>query len=353
MSSSPRRARVFLITTRGLEDLVAEEFAERAAGAVAAMGYRRVAGEADPAALVGLRLPDDAFLDLAAWEQVSHTRAALADIGARAAELPLPEALARLRALRDLPARPRLAIAVSHVGARNYSAPEVRASCAAALGRHVELVERDDDAQASLRLFLEHDRAWVGLRITRAPLHERPWRQHRPGALRASVAAALARWAHRASASGRERGPWLADPCCGGGGILVEAARLAPGVLGADADAEALAATGRAAAAARAAGELGAGGLALWRGDAARLPLAAASLRALAGNLPWDRQVRAADAAALTRAIGAEARRVVGAGGAAALLTTMPAELGLDGAELRELSVSGQRPTLALWRRAR
>ncbi len=201
MSPQPTRARVFLISTRGLEDLVAEEFAERAAGAISAVGYRRVAGEADPAALASLRLPDDAFLDLAAWEQVSHTRAALADIAARAAELPLTEALARLRALRDLPARPRLAIAVSHVGARNYSAPEVRASCAAALGRHVELVERDDDAQASLRLFLEHGRAWVGLRITRAPLHERPWRQHRPGALRASVAAALARWAHRASAS--------------------------------------------------------------------------------------------------------------------------------------------------------
>ncbi len=78
-----------------------------------------------------------------------------------------------------------------------------------------------------------------------------------------------------------------------------------------------------------------------------------ASLQALVGNLPWDRQVRADDAAALTRAIGAEARRVLAPGGAAALLTTMPAELGLEGAEAREISVSGQRPTLALWRRAR
>jgi tRNA (guanine6-N2)-methyltransferase len=353
MSAPPARERVFLLATRGLEDLVAEEFAERAGGAVAGVGYRRVSGCADPAAVVALRLPEDAFLELAHWDGVGHTRAALADIGARAAALPLERGLARLRALRALPARPRLAIAVSHVGARNYSAPEVRAACARALAGAVEPVERDDDADCAARLFLEHDRAWVGLRIARAPLHERAWTRHRPGALRASVAAAIARWAHAHAPATRPGAPWIADPCCGGGTILIEARRLRAGVLGGDLEARALTDADAAVRAAREVGEIPADGLALWRADAARLPLGSRALAALASNLPWGRQVGPPEAAALTSAIGAEARRVLAPGGCAALLTTLPDALALEGAERRELSVSGQRPTLVLWRQAR
>jgi 23S rRNA G2445 N2-methylase RlmL len=80
------------------------------------------------------------------------------------------------------------------------------------------------------------------------------------------------------------------DPCCGAGTLLVEAARTQPAAHyhGLDISPTALTATRTNAA------HSGIGPPTLTRADAARLPLATASVDAILVNPPWSRQVPAA-----------------------------------------------------------
>jgi tRNA (guanine6-N2)-methyltransferase len=333
----------FVLATCGLEPLAAAEFAELPGASVRELGYRRIAGQAPPRALLGLRLVDDVFLDLGSWPEISHTRAALPRLGEIASVLPLQAALATIAAVRTLPSPASLAISISFVGRRNYSSPEIRAAVGEGLlrgaGRGLVLVERDDQASLGLRLFIDHERLHAGLRLGAAPAHQRPYqRWHRPGALRAPIAAALGRVA------GVAAGDLVADPCCGTGTLLAEAAAQGALVIGADLDAGALASAGAALRALGAAPRL-------WRGDVAAMPVADGALDALIANLPWDRQVAVDERGArlLHQQVARSAARTLRRGGSAALLTTQPGWLELAGAEHRELSCSGARPTLVRW----
>ncbi len=335
----------FLLATRGLEDLVRTELLELPGSCVREVGYRRIAGYATPSSLSRLRLVDDVFLDLGSAQGVLHTRAGLQQFTALAAELPLARANQEVLRVRSLPRLPKLAISVSFVGRRNYSGPEIREAVAHGLvrqGQSIALVERDDEADLGLRLFIDHGDVHCGLRLFRQPAHQRAYqRWHRPGGLRAPIAAAMARLALAGP------GMLVADPCCGTGTLLAEASALGAVAFGADAAGDALAA---AQAAIRAQG----GVARLWRGDAGALPLPEGGLDALLCNLPWDRQVAVDQrgAAMLHRQIADAAARALRPGGRAVLLTTEPAWLPLPGATIREISCSGARPQLVTWTRS-
>ena len=147
----------------------------------------------------------------------------------------------------------------------------------------------------------------LGIRLSSASMRHRTGRPtERPGALRPTVAAAMAYLAHASSpgqpagpsdpapepgdpapesgnpapGSGKVAGEVLLDPCCGTGTVLAEAAAQGWDPVGGDLDPAAIEATRQ---------DLGRTAR-HFRADVRRLPLAGASVAAVASNLPFGRK---------------------------------------------------------------
>ena len=335
---------VFVLTTRGLESTSAGEMASVPGVTVTQVAYRRVAaacaGPLGP--LLGLRTVDDVFLDVAAWTGIGRPRRALATLRALSARLDLHAASRTCASLRPLRTPPMFAVTASFVGKRNYSTAEIKQAIAAGVeaGHGWSYCRDDAAADLTLRLFIEHDVAFVGVRLGQTALSKRPYKQvHLPGSLKPPVAAALVTLADAAP------GLRLLDPCCGAGTILVEAALGGATAMGGDNDPVAVAAAQANVEAAGVTAEIR-----QW--DAQALPIADASVDRLVLNLPWGRQV-AVDAVLATfyRRTCSEMRRVLAPGGRIALLTSTPHVLDLR--DLRcektiQISLFGQTPTIVI-----
>src|SRR5205085_6385556 len=207
---------------------------------------------------------DDVFLDMATWHGIGRPRRALGTLRALSASIDLHEAAHTCAGLRPLRTPPTFAVTASFVGKRNYSTAEIKHEIAAGVeGGHGWTYCRDDAAaDLTIRLFIEHDVAFVGVRLGKGAPSKRPYKQvHLPGSLKPPVAAALVRLAEAAP------GLRLLDPCCGAGTILVEAALRGAVVLGGDSDPAAVAAARVNAAAAGVSAEFR-------RWDAQALPIA-------------------------------------------------------------------------------
>lgn len=330
---------LFAITTRGLESISAAEMTELGLR-TRQIAYRRVAAQVDADALATvaeLRTVDDVFLHIADWHDLPHTRDALAQIKMWSARLPLGAALATIRHIRPLVEPVRFSVTANFVGKRNYAAPEIKTVVADGVLRAQPTwtYADDDEADLNLRVFIDHAEAVIGARLLRQPLHRRAYKQiHLPGSLKPTVAVAMLRLA------GCIPGARLLDPFCGAGTIPIEAASAGCAAIGGDLTRAVLAAaqtnTGLAGVPAR---------FALW--DAARLPLASASVAAVVSNLPWGRQIAASDdPRALYHAAFAEMQRVVAPGGILVLLTTLPDLLPATPADQIEISLFGQTPLI-------
>jgi 23S rRNA G2445 N2-methylase RlmL len=341
---SPGITRVFALTTRGLESTSAGESAALPGVTVTQVAYRRVAaacaGPLEP--LLGLRTVDDVFLDVATWHGIGRPRRALATLRALSTRINLHAASRTCAGLRALRTPPTFAVTASFVGKRNYSTAEIKQAIAAGVEAGYGWTYCRDDAVADLtiRLFIEHDVAFVGVRLGKTALAKRPYKQaHLPGSLKPPVAAALVTLA--------EVGPGLRllDPCCGAGTILVEAELGGAVVLGGDSDPSAVAA-------ARANVEAAGVSAEIRQWDAQALPIASASIDRIVSNLPWGRQV-AVDAALATfyRRTCSEMRRVLAPGGRIALLTSTPHLLDLLDVRCEkeiQISLFGQTPTIII-----
>ena len=335
---------VFALTTRGLESTSAGEMAAVPGVTVRQIAYRRVAaacaGPLGP--LLGLRTVDDVFLDVATWHGIGRPRRALATLRALSARIDLPAASRTCAGLRPLRRAPTFAVTASFVGKRNYSTAEIKQEVAAGVqdGQGWTYCRDDAAADVTIRLFIEHDVAFVGVRLGTTALSKRPYKQvHLPGSLKPPVAAALVMMVDVAP------GLRLLDPCCGAGTILVEAALGGAAVLGGDSDPSAVAA-------ARANVEAAGVSAEIRQWDAQALPIASASMDRIVSNLPWGRQV-AVDAALATfyRRTCSEMRRVLAPGGRIALLTSTPHLLDLrDVRSQKEIQISlfGQTPTIVI-----
>ena len=338
--------RVFALTTRGLEAVGAEEMAALPGVTVDRIAYRRVAATcAGPlASLLGLRTVDDVFLDVATWSDVGRPRSALARLTELSARLDLHRATAVCAGVRPVPRSPAFSVTANFVGQRNYSTHEIKQACAEGIGASHHWPYAPDDAAADLnvRVFIEHDTAFVGLRLGRHPLHRRPYKQvHVPGSLKPPVAAALLRLA------GVAPGARVLDPCCGAGTIVVEAALGGAVALGGDRDPAAVAAAQANARGAGIAARL------LLRWDAQRLPLADASVDRIVSNLPWGRAVEVDTALpSFYQRVCSEMRRVVAPGGRMVVLTNAPHLVhpgGLRCEQRLEISLFGQTPTVMVF----
>jgi tRNA (guanine6-N2)-methyltransferase len=122
---------------------------------------------------------------------------------------------------RTIPQLPTVSVTANFVGRRKYSTEEIKQAVAKGVNERYRWVysERFDQSDLNLRLFLDHDRAVMGLRLSPTPLHRRPYKQeHLPGSLKPTIAAALGVLGEV------EPGQIVLDPFCGAGTILTEAA---------------------------------------------------------------------------------------------------------------------------------
>jgi 23S rRNA G2445 N2-methylase RlmL len=341
----PSSSRLFALTTAGLEAVSANEIASLKHATTIEIGYRRIAftWSGAIAALPDLRTVDDLFVDLGIWVDVDHRRNELRRLSTLAQHLDLIRALALVRTARPVPRCPSFAVSASFVGRRNYTVDEIKQTIAQGIHRSTgwAYCDRDDSADISIRVFIEHDRAYLGMRLGPAPLHDRAYRiEHRRGALKPSVAAAMLQL------STPQPGMRLLDPCCGTGTIAIEAARIGMTTLGIDRDDRALALARR---------QADAAGVAVdWvHANAERLPLAGATVDRVVTNLPWGRQTSAnRDIAEFTARCVHEVLRALTPGGCAALLVEDPGILPLLECCRRCLPISlyGRRPAIVLLR---
>ena len=334
---------IFALTTRGLETVSAGEISELSGVTVEQIGYRRVAAEcsASLAPLLALRTVDDVFVDVGTWQGIGRHRSVLAELQAMSGQLNLRRATAVCAGMRPVHRPPVFSVTASFVGKRNYSAEEMKQACAEGIAASYSgwtYTADDRDADLNMRLFVEHETAYAGIRLSRAPLQSRLYkRAHVPGSLKPPVAAALL---EMAGVTPRSR---LLDPCCGAGTILIEGALSGAEAQGGDSDPAAVAAARTNADVAGVPARVR-----LW--DAGRLPLADSSIDRVVTNLPWGRKVSAeSDLAALYDQIGTEVRRVLAPGGCAAVLTNAPHLVdswGLRREKQVEISLFGQTPTI-------
>ncbi|HVU12495.1 MAG TPA: methyltransferase domain-containing protein [Phototrophicaceae bacterium] len=335
---------IFALTTRGLEAISAAEIAAVVGVAVQATTYRRVTAEcaASLAPLLDLRTVDDVYLDLATWTGIGHTRDVLAVLQWHATQLDLASAAEQIKALRPLAERPVFSVTASFVGKRNFSSDEIKQTVKEGVREISAWNYSPDDREAdlNLRVFIEHENAYVGLRLSKSPLHERAYKQvERAGSLKPSVAAAMLRLADF------QPNQTLLDPCCGSGTILIEAVLTGTQARGGDSDDEAVEAARLNAQAAQVE-------IALAHWDARQLPLANGSSERIVTNLPWGRQVAVDDELArFYRAVCAEIERVLAPGGKAVVLTSAPSLLAFERlrpVEQIEISLFGQTPTISV-----
>ncbi len=283
-----------------------------------------------PDGLAGLRTSEDVFVEVSAARRVGTLRAL---VGALRDDRALEQALSVYSAqVRPLRARMTFRVVARVLSEREFPRTALRDELSRVIQQARPRWRATDPAALELwALESTPGRIRLGVRLSGSAMRHRGGRNlERPGALRPTVAAAMVLLAGtptvRASAT-------LLDPCCGSGTIPAEAAAAGWIPLGADLDPGAVAV-------ARA--NLG-GTARLLLADVRRLPLADASVAALASNLPFARQytVQGSPGAWFAAAL-AELDRVTQAPAAVVLLvpTTNAFQRALAG-----------RPSLALERR--
>jgi 23S rRNA G2445 N2-methylase RlmL len=332
---------IFAITTRGLEQIGAAEMARQAGVQVGQISYRRVCASVgdDLAGLLALRTVDDVFLDLAEWNEIVPQRSALNQMKELSKQLRLSDALEQVAHLLHVGGLQSFSVTANFVGKRNYNADEIKKALASGITARFHWEYTNEDlSSVNLRVFIEHDTAYVGLRLSVVPMHSRRYKlAHISGSLKPSVAAAML------DIAGMSPGQRLLDPLCGAGTIPIEAALSGAYAWGGDSSFDALIAASTNARAAEVAAHFD-----LW--DARRLPLADGSIERVVTNLPWGRQVVVDEQIAdLYARVCQEMERVLAPSGGLVLLTSQPQMVQferLKALEQTEISLFGQTPVI-------
>ena len=306
------------------------------------VSYRRIAGSCRGALvpLLSLRTVDDVFLDLGEWSRITRHRSVLARLRDICCRLDLQAAAATCGGLRTVAQLPAFSVTVNFVGKRNYCTVEIKQACADGIMTNLGWCYTDDDALADLnvRLFIEHETVYIGVRLGQKPLQQRTSKWvHLAGALKPPIAAAMLQLVKVLP------GQKVLDPCCGTGTILVEAAKCQAIAEGGDARRTAVEV-------ARLNTKTANVAACVEQWDARALPLPDDCIDRVVTNLPWGRQVRVdGDLASFYRGVCAELHRVLSSAGRIALLTNVPHLVKFEDwhcDNLVEISLFGQRPTI-------
>jgi 23S rRNA G2445 N2-methylase RlmL len=253
--------------------------------------------------------------------------------------LDIGSAIASISSVRSIRAAPSFSVTANFVGRRNYTTDEIKMAVAAGINASYPWTYTTEDfSEVNIRVFLEHNRAYIGIRVSDRALHRRRYKQaHIPGSLKPSVAAVMLQLAEI------KPGQRVLDPFCGAGTILVEAAMLASQPFGGDIDMNALLAARINAASAGVQ-------LPLHVWDAQQIPLAGRSVERIVTNLPWGHQVNVEEnIPSLYGNICAEIYRIIKMDGRVVVLTNLPHLVQLDDlikVTQLEISLFGMTPTI-------
>lgn len=277
----------FAATVPGLEALAAAELEEKLGADI----RKRQSGlvvfrvpEADQR-LLELRLVEDVFLYAWGSDALTYRAADLERIAAWTDKEPKwGRLIAAHAAVRPKPkGRPSFHLVTQLRGEHGYRRVDARKAFAKGALPHLPggWIEKDEDAWFEAWLTITGRQAICGIRLSDKSMRHRSYKtEHLPASLRPVAAAAMVRLV------GCPPDEWLVDPLCGAGTILAEQLledRNAR-VLGGDADLAALRA------AAVNLGRLRKAPL-LMKWDATEMPLPSRSVRYLATNPPFGRQI--------------------------------------------------------------
>jgi tRNA (guanine6-N2)-methyltransferase len=349
----------YAVVQAGLEEIAAEEIAAKLNGDVKRIGKGIVVlrvPEIDER-LLRLRTTEDVFLLAWGTDELTYRAEDLARITRWTAHDANWARLLRIHHdLRPKPkGKPTFRLVTQMTGEHGYRRADAGKALTKGLAGKLPASWRfaDDNAAVEIWLTIHGATAVCGLRLSDRTMRHRTYkREHLPASLRPTVAAAMVQLIDLKPRQ------ILLDPMCGAGTILAE--QLALGrhdqgakvrALGGDLDQSAL----------RLAEvnlrPVGRAHLVRW--DATQLPLADASVDAIASNPPFGVQLgEPEEMAPLYRRAVRDYNRVLRAGGKAVLLVA-------DHAALREaarwvhwkalrtlhMRVLGQRATMSLWRK--
>jgi tRNA (guanine6-N2)-methyltransferase len=343
----------------GLEEIAGEEIAESLSGEVKRRGRGILVfriPEIDPS-ILQMRTTEDVFLLGWGTDELTYRAQDLEQIRKWTAhEVDWANLLRIHHSLRPKPqGKPTFRLVTQMTGTHGYRRIDAGKAVAKGLAGKFPSSWRfaHENAAVEIWLTIHGATAVCGLRLSDRNMRHRTYkREHLPASLRPTVAAAMVRLAE---VKPRQM---LLDPMCGAGTILAE--QLALGrhdqgakvrVLGGDFDHAALRfseANLR---------SLGRAYLVRW--DATRLPLADASVNAIASNPPFGIQLSEPEKMApLYRRALHEYNRVLRPGGRAVLLVAdhvalkdAAHQVGWKPLRTINIRVLGQRATLSVWRK--
>lgn len=229
----------FALTTRGLEEFAKKEIElELANSKIKNISYRKVifSFDGDCKEILKLRSVEDVFYFLDEIENVGHTKESLNDVTDRICAFDFKKALDVISNIRGANVN-EFSISSSSVGKRNYSYIEVKESLSEKLKNILKLkYENEKHEIFDIRIFIEHDKALVGVRLGNKPMHRRSYKVETTKAtLQADIAYAMSVLAEITIDD------IVLDPMCGSGTILIESSRFNPKrILGGDIHIEAV-----------------------------------------------------------------------------------------------------------------
>jgi 23S rRNA G2445 N2-methylase RlmL len=225
--------------------------------------------------LLSLRTGEDVFAEIASVHRRERLGSVVRDLWDQRG---LEQALSAYGAgVRPLRARMTFRVVARVLSEREFLRTELRDELVRRVLRSRPRWRLADPAELELWVLeTSPGRFRLGVRLSSGAMRHRDGRAvERPGALRPTVAAAMVLLAGE-----RATGQVLLDPGCGSGTVLAEAAALGWEPVGSDLDPAAVAVAHQ---------NLGETAR-LLRADVRRLPLAEASIAAVASNLPFGKQ---------------------------------------------------------------
>ena len=232
---APARTPLLFTVNMGLEDVVVQEFRERAAAAGLAVSNTDDAPlDLQSYAQVTVDAAPDAALAVARqMRSVHHILAPLYTFslpGDADADTTLQTIRATIASLdvKAMEAAQTFRVTTVRQGDHDFTSVDVQKWAGAALDARYDAAVDLEDYDVEVRVDVHNDRCLVSVQHTHEALSRRQLDGYQPrAALKANVAYALLRLAHLDSAPGV-----LLDPFCGSGTILLEAADLWPDVQG-------------------------------------------------------------------------------------------------------------------------
>ncbi len=272
----------------------------------------------DSKEVLKLRSVEDVFTFLGEINNVGHTKDSLGDLVDRICKLDFNKALSIISKIRAVSIK-EFSISSSSVGKRNYSYVDLKENLSGKL-KDVLKVKYEDEKHETfdLRIFLEHDKAIVGVRLGAKPLHRRSYKVETTKAtLQADVAYAMSTLAEITSSD------TVLDPMCGSGTILIESSTFSPkNILGGDMNSEAVNATIKNINAFDSNLNVG-----VKKWDAIKLPLGDSSVDKIICNLPFGKQIEVNSISEFYGGLIEEFNRVLKSNGKMVFLTSALEEL--------------------------